>query len=86
MLQFDRVAQLTVPLASGKTRVGSGYLVADRLVLTAGHVVDGAVGGATIDVSFPAAGAAAAGAAIWSGSAGGLDAALVELDAAPRVR
>jgi hypothetical protein len=83
VLQFARVAQLTVPLASGRTGVGSGYLLAERLVLTAGHVVDG-LGDAVIAVEFPAAGATAAGAVLWSGSADGLDAALVELDGTPR--
>ncbi len=83
MLQFDHVAQLTVPLASGTTRVGSGYLVAGRLVLTVGHVVEDAAADAAIDVTFPAADATAMGAVLWSGSAVGLDAALVELDGAP---
>ncbi|MGO9899059.1 MAG: tetratricopeptide repeat protein [Solirubrobacteraceae bacterium] len=84
MLQFDRVAQLTVALPRGKTRVGSGYLVAERLVLTAAHVVDGAAGDAAIDVRFPAVAATATGALLWSGSPKGVDAALVELNAAPQ--
>jgi tetratricopeptide (TPR) repeat protein len=73
-------------LPSGKARVGSGYLVADRLVLTAGHVVDGAARGSAIDVKFPAADAAATGVVLWSGSAEGLDAALVELNVPPKGR
>ena len=84
MLQFDRVAQLRVPLPSGKTRVGSGYLVAEQLVLTAGHVVDEAAADAAVDVKFPAVDATATGAVLWSGSAEGLDAALVELKTAPQ--
>lgn len=37
-----RVAQLTVTDGQGRRRLGSGYLVADGVVLTAGHVLDGA--------------------------------------------
>lgn len=37
-----RVAQLTVTHELGGRRLGSGYLVADGVVLTAGHVLDGA--------------------------------------------
>jgi WD40 repeat protein len=37
-----RVAQLTVTHGQGGRRLGSGYLVADGVVLTAGHVLDGA--------------------------------------------
>jgi tetratricopeptide (TPR) repeat protein len=84
VLEFDRVAQLAVALPGGKARAGSGYLVAERLVLTAGHVVDGVPTGGRIDVTFPAAEATATGAVLWSGSADGLDAALVELAAAPK--
>jgi hypothetical protein len=83
VLQFDQVAQLTIALPNGKTRTGSGYLVAERLVLTAGHVVDEAPADATIDVKFPAADATATGTVLWSGPAQGLDAALVELNAVP---
>ena len=75
MLNFDKVAQLRVPRANGKTGVGSGFRIADRLVLTAAHVVADAAG--HIDVSFPAADAAATGTVLWLGD--GLDAALVEL-------
>lgn len=64
--------------------MGTGYLVAERLVLTAGHVVDGAAADAPIDVRFAAADAAATGQVLWSGSAEGLDAALVELSTAPQ--
>lgn len=81
--QFDRVAQLRVPKPTGKTGVGSGYLLADRLVLTAGHVVDEAAPGAVIDLAFPAAGAAATGRVVWAGRQAGLDAALVGLDSPP---
>lgn len=37
-----RVAQLTVTDLRGVRRLGSGYLLADGVVLTAGHVLDGA--------------------------------------------
>ena len=78
-MRFDQVAQLTVPLVSGQTRVGSGFLLAARLVLTAAHVVDGELAG-PIHLSLPSVAASATGSAVWSGSAAGLDAALIELD------
>ena len=84
VLDFDRVGQLVVPKASGKRGIGSGYLLADRLVLTAAHVVGDAAPGAAIEVAFPAAEASATGAVVWSGSADGLDGALVELAAGPQ--
>src|SRR4051812_24155709 len=84
-LAFDRVAQLTVPLTSGKTRIGSGFLLAPRLVLTAAHVVEDAGRPAQrLTVRFPAAGGGAvSGSPVWSGTAVGLDAALLRLDTAP---
>ena len=82
-LQFDRVAQLSVSHAASKPKLGSGYLVAERLVLTAGHVVDGAAEDAVIDVRFPYVAATATGAVLWSGSAEGLDVAIVELSSPP---
>ena len=42
-----RVVEVWVP---GKRRVGSGYLLADRLALTAYHVVQGAGNGARVEV------------------------------------
>jgi broad specificity phosphatase PhoE len=82
-LQFDQVAHLSLPLPNGKTRFGSGFLIGDRLVLTAAHVVDEITPDAHVDVAFPAANGAASGAVVWSGSSRGLDAALVQLAAAP---
>jgi V8-like Glu-specific endopeptidase len=56
-LAFDRVGQVAVALASGKTRIGSGFLLAPRLVLTAAHVVEDAGRPAQrLTVRFPAAG------------------------------
>jgi putative sterol carrier protein len=81
-VQFDQVAQLTVRLGSGKTRVGSGFLLAERLVLTAAHVVRGDLAD-QIHVSLPFVAASATGSIMWSGSAVGLDAALIELDRPP---
>jgi hypothetical protein len=84
-LAFDRVGQVAVALASGKTRIGSGFLLAPRLVLTAAHVVEDAGRPAQrLTVRFPAAGnGAVSGSPVWSGTAAGLDAALLRLDAAP---
>ncbi len=42
-----RVVEVWVP---GQRRVGSGYLLADRLALTAYHVVQGAGNGARVEV------------------------------------
>jgi hypothetical protein len=83
VLEFNQVAQLTVPLSDGKDRVGSGYLVAERLLLTAAHGVDELTAHAAVDVWFPAVDAKATGGVLWSGSADGLDAALVELVSVP---
>ena len=81
-LQFSRVAQLTLPLVTGGTRVGSGFLLAERLVLTAGHIADDELDG-PIRVSLPYVAASATGSTVWSGSGAGLDAALIELDRPP---
>ncbi len=82
-LEFEQVARLTVPLPNGRSRTGSAFLIADRLVLTAAHVVDEVASEAEIEVSLPAAEASASGSVAWSGSSRGLDAALVHLSAAP---
>ena len=84
-VRFDQVVQLTVGLASGKTRVGSGFLLAERLVLTAAHVVKGELA-EPIHLSLPYVAASATGLTVWSGSAVGLDAALIELARPPAVR
>ena len=86
MPSFDRIVQLEVPRASGRTELGSGTLVGDRLVLTAGHVVESGDGGAMaerVKVLLPALGGQISGWPVWSGLPAGLDAALVELDAVP---
>ena len=86
MVSFDRVVQLRVLRASGRRGIGSGTLVGDRLVLTAGHVVrSGAVDALAqrVEVVLPALDEQVGGRPVWSGLAVGLDAALVELDAAP---
>lgn len=38
-VRTDRVVAVVAKLASGKTQIGSGYLVAERLVLTAEHCI-----------------------------------------------
>lgn len=42
-MEFDRRVQIRVHRETGTT-FGSGYLVAPRLALTAGHVVQAAMG------------------------------------------
>ncbi len=86
MTSFDRIVQLRVPRANGLTGIGSGTLIGDRLVLTAAHVVHVADSGGMaqrLEVLLPVPGGQIVGRPVWSGLAVGLDAALVELDAAP---
>ncbi len=81
-LSFDRVALLRVARSTGRMGLGSGYLLGERLLLTAAHVVEDGMLTLTspIDVVFPATGTARAGRPVWSGRAVGLDVALVVLD------
>src|SRR5919197_1282479 len=88
-LERQRVAQIYVPHVPASTRnVGSGYLVGGRLVLTARHVVGGE--GTRCRVRFLAASdsvettmLAHDAAVVWASDPDtGLDAALLELDAA----
>lgn len=86
-----RVVEVWVPHLG---RVGSGYLLSERLVLTAYHVVDGLVPGAAVEVR--PLGDSAEG--VWSGArvcwppgpvdlraVPGLDAALLEIDTAGQI-
>ena len=78
----EQVAQLRVPLVSGKHGIGSGYLVAPRLLLTAAHVVQGedVAADVGVEVTVPAQGVQRIGTVRWCGAAAGLDVALVELE------
>ncbi|MGW0778314.1 AAA family ATPase [Streptomyces sp. NPDC002835] len=84
-MEFDRRVQIRVHRRNG-TAFGSGYLVAPRLVLTAGHVVETAMGrGPTrVSVCRPDAGKDQFPAAVrWWRVDDEVDAALVEVDAVP---
>ncbi len=78
----EQVAQLRVPLVTCQRGVGSGYLVAPRLLLTAAHVVQGedVAADLAVEVTLPAQGVQRTGRVRWSGADVGLDVALVELE------
>lgn len=81
-MEFDRRVQIRVHRESGTT-FGSGYLVAPRLVLTAGHVVRAAMGPepTRVTVCRPDAGTEQFPAAVrWCRVDDQVDAALVEVD------
>ena len=81
-MEFDRRVQIRVHRATGTT-FGSGYLVAPRLALTAGHVVRAAAGPepARVTLCRPDAGPEQVPAAVrWWRVDDRVDAALVEVD------
>ncbi|MFJ2960483.1 tetratricopeptide repeat protein [Streptomyces sp. NPDC087270] len=81
-MEFDRRVQIRVHRETGTT-FGSGYLVAPRLALTAGHVVQAAMGPepARVTVCRPDAGTEQFPAAVrWWRVDDRVDAALVEVD------
>src|SRR5215218_6811067 len=77
---FDRVVDVRVRRPDGTTKMGSGYLVTERLVLTAAHVVftdDGVAGSVTlrpVGAQRPLGGRV-----VWPPERGPVDAAVVEI-------
>jgi hypothetical protein len=79
-ITFERVVDVRAHRPDGTTKMGSGYLVAERLVLTAAHVVftdDGVAGSVTlrpVGAQRPLSGRV-----VWPPEQGPLDAAVVEI-------
>jgi tetratricopeptide (TPR) repeat protein len=89
---FDRVADVRARRPDGKTSMGSGYLLGERLVLTAAHVVFTDSGAVAESVKVRPIGLQrfAAGRVVWPQQRGDVDAAVVEITDAdwrpPRLR
>jgi hypothetical protein len=62
-----------------RERTGSGYLIAARLFLTAGHSVSGAT---RVEIQLISQRRSMRCAVLWEGTADGLDAALLEVEEA----
>ena len=79
-VEFDRVVQVRAVRADGGVSFGTGYLIAARLVLTAGHVLPGGPG-SRAEVRCPDAAPGGFVASVrWRQVTGALDAALAEID------
>jgi len=79
-VEFDRVVQVRAVRADGGVSFGTGYLIAARLVLTAGHVLAGGPG-SRAEVRCPDAGPGGFVASVrWRQVTGAVDAALAEID------
>jgi hypothetical protein len=83
-IAFDRVVDVRAHRPDGTTAMGSGYLVAERLVLTAAHVVFDTSGGMAGSVTLRPMGAQRplGGRVVWPPERGPLDAAVVEISEA----
>jgi tetratricopeptide (TPR) repeat protein len=79
-IAFDRVVDVRAGRPDGTTTMGSGYLVAERLVLTAAHVVftDAGIAG-SVTLRPMGAQRALRGRVVWPPEHGPLDAAVVEI-------